>query len=113
MEATGTYNVPVFFLWKNSCNFWGLCCLFRESCNIRELYVACLGCLAIYGDSMLLVWVVLQYRSVLCCLFRESCNIERLYVACLGSLAILEAHIYLVWVVLINTGLIFILFGQS
>ncbi len=63
-----------------------LCCLFRESCNIRDLYVACLVCLATYGVSMLLVWCVLQHTGLLCCLFDESCNIESGYLSCFTSL---------------------------
>ena len=75
-------------------------------------YVACLGSLATYRRSMLLVWAVLQHTDVLCCLFGLSCNIRMFYVACLGSLAIFGAAMLLVWAVLQYTERLFILFGQ-
>ena len=51
-------------------------------CEGYELYVACLGSLAIYGGSMLLVY--------------QSCNIRSFYVACLESLATYKRSMLLV-----------------
>ena len=49
-----------------------LCCLFGQSCNIERRYVACLGRLAIFEASMLLVMPHLQYSDLLFILFDQS-----------------------------------------
>ena len=79
------YMGAMLLVWSVLQHTRALCCLFRESCNIGGIYVACLASLAIYGASMLLVWGVLQYTSVLCCLFGQSCNIGGSYLSCLVS----------------------------
>jgi len=71
----------------------------------EEAYVACLGSLAIYDGSMLLVMAHLQYSRLQCCLLRSTCNIRGSYLSCLANLDKYNAPIYLVDPISIITNL--------